>query len=137
MVVILTADEILRKGLLLVGFSIRRQQNVQRKTNIARFKAHFGSDPVVYAHIWEDLHSSENEDLLVSERASADSFLQGMHFLKCYPKENEREGTFKTCRTTARKWGWYFAEKVQALKEEKVSLKIFAADAPPQQQDNY
>ena len=136
MVVILTADEILQKGLLLVGFSIRRQQNVQRKTNIARFKAHFGSDPVVYAHIWvEDLHLSENEDLLVSEKASADSFLQGMHFLKCYPKENEREGTFKTCRTTARKWGWYFAEKVQALKEEKVSLKKFAADAPPK--DNY
>ena len=83
MVVILTADEILQKGLLLVGFSIRRQQNVQRKTNIARFKAHFGSDPVVYAQIWEDLHSSENEDLLVSEKAGADLFLQGLHFLRC------------------------------------------------------
>ena len=131
MVVILTADEFLRKGLLLVGFDDRRQQSVQRKTNNERFKTHFGSDPVVCAQIWEDLQTSENEDLRISEKASANSFLQGMHFLKCHPKENEREGTFKMCRTTARAWGWYFAEKIQALKEEKVSLKKFAADPPP------
>ena len=97
-----------------------------------RFKDHFGSDPVVHAQIWEDLQTSENEDLRVSGKASADSFLQGMHFLKCHPKEEERSGLFKVCKTAARNWGWHFAEKVQALKEEKVSLKQFAADAPPE-----
>jgi hypothetical protein len=120
---------------LLLGFDIRRQQNVQRKTNMDRFKDHFGSDPVVHAQIWEDLQTSENEDLSISRKASADSFLQGMHFLKCHPKEEERSGLFKMCKTAARNWGWRFAEKVQALKEEKVSLKQFAADAPPK--DNY
>ena len=59
MVVILTADEFMQKGLLLVGFDIRRQQNVQRKANMDRFKEHFGSDPVVCAQIWEDLQTSE------------------------------------------------------------------------------
>ena len=121
MVVILTADEILRKGLLLVGFNVRRQQNVQRKTNVERFKDHFGSDPVVYAQIWEDLQMTENPEARISEKATADAFLQAIHFLR--RTEGERSGTFKMCKTTAREWGWYFAGKVQALKQEKVSLK--------------
>jgi hypothetical protein len=123
MVVILTADEILGKGLLLVGFEVRRQQNVRRETNVQRFRTNYGSDPVVYAAIWEDLQTSENVDLRISEKATADSFLQGIHFLKCYPREAERSGTFKMCERTCREWGWYFARKVQALKEEKASLK--------------
>jgi hypothetical protein len=122
MVVILTANEILRNGLLLVGFDVRRQENVKRETNVGRFRTHYGSDPVVYAQIWEDLQTTENLEARISEKASIDSFFQGIHFLKCYPKEAERAGTFKMCETTARTWGWYFAGKVQALKEEKVSM---------------
>ncbi len=98
MVLILTTDEILRKGLLLVGFDVRRQQNVKRETNIGRFKTHYGSHPVVLAQIWEDLQTTENPEARISEKASADLFLQGMHFLKCYPKETERSGTFKIYR---------------------------------------
>lgn len=51
MVVILTPDEILRKGLYLVGFDRGRQENVVRATNLERFKAHFGSMPIVYAEL--------------------------------------------------------------------------------------
>jgi hypothetical protein len=119
-VVILTADEILRKGLLLVGFDGSRQKNVKRERNIERFKTHFGSDPIVYAQIWEDLQMTDNPEACISEKATADLFLQGIHFLKCYSKEEERSGTFKMCIQTARKWGWYFARKIQALKDEKI-----------------
>jgi hypothetical protein len=122
MVVILTADKIMRKGLLLVGFDVHRQQKVKTKTNSSRFKTHFGSHPVVYAQIWEDLQTTENPKACISEKACANAFLQGIHFLKCYSKEAERSGTFKVCEKTARNWGWYFALKVQALKGEKVSL---------------
>jgi hypothetical protein len=59
MVVILTTDEILRKGLELVGFDCRRQQNVSWPKNLERFRAHYGSDPVVYSQIWEDLQVTE------------------------------------------------------------------------------
>ena len=55
MVVLLTADELLRKGLELVGFDCSRQQRVCRATNLQRFKGHYGSNPVVYVQIWEDL----------------------------------------------------------------------------------
>jgi hypothetical protein len=124
MVVFLTADEFLRHGLMLVGFDVRRQQRVARATNVGRFKTYYGSDPVVYAAIWEDLNTTENLAARISDKAKVDSFLQGIYFLKCYPKEAERAGTFQVCEKTARKWGWYFAQKIQALKEEKVSLLL-------------
>jgi hypothetical protein len=49
MVVLLTADDILERGLELVGFSYGRQQSRAREANIARFKTFFGSTPTVYA----------------------------------------------------------------------------------------
>jgi hypothetical protein len=58
MVVILTADEILRKGLLLVGFDIRRQDKVSKASNLRHFRAHYGSNPVAYAQIWEDIQTT-------------------------------------------------------------------------------
>jgi hypothetical protein len=45
MVVLLTADDILERGLELVGFSYGGQQSRAREANIARF----GSTPTVYA----------------------------------------------------------------------------------------
>jgi hypothetical protein len=103
---ILTADEILRKVLLLVGFDAPLQQNVKRVTNVGRFKTHYGSDHLVYAQIWEDLQTTNNPEARISGKATPDSFLQGVHFLKCYPEEAERAGTFKVCEKTARTWGW-------------------------------
>lgn len=126
-----TADEILvRKGLRLVDFDVRRQQNVQRETSVERFWTHFGSDPVAHAQIWEDLQTRENPDAHVSGKASADLLDQEIHFLKCHPKEEQRSGTIEMCKTTAQNWGWCFTCKVQALKEEKASLHEFAANHP-------
>lgn len=58
MVLILTADEVLRKGLQLVGFDCRRQRNASSPTNLRRFRTHYGSNPSVYAQIWEDLQTT-------------------------------------------------------------------------------
>ena len=70
---ILSPDEILQKGLELVGFSRRRQQNVARPTNLERFRAHYGSNPIVYSQIWEDLLTTEipKARLAVTKTASA------------------------------------------------------------------
>ena len=57
--VILTADQILRTGLLVVGFSDRRIQNVERAKSLERFRTAYGSKPIVYAQIWEDLQTTE------------------------------------------------------------------------------
>jgi hypothetical protein len=88
MVAILTADEILRKGLLLVGFDFRRQDKVSKASNLGRFRAHYGSNPVVYAQIWEDLQITVIPEARIDDKmADADNYLLSIHFLKCYPTE--------------------------------------------------
>lgn len=44
-----------------------------------------------------------------------------MHHLKRYPTELEREATFDISRMWGRDWCWYYIEKVQALKVQKIT----------------
>ena len=121
---IVTADELLRRGLVLVGFSGARIGNVSRSTNLSRFRSHFGSNPIVYSEIWEDLQTSPFPEARIITDAVfvyLDSFLLAVFFMKCYPTEAQLAATFKVCEKTARKCCWFFAKKVQALKAAKVS----------------
>ncbi len=125
--VVLTSDEFLRMGLQLVGFDhAYRQQRVCRATNLMRFRAHFGSNPVVYAQIWEDLQMVED---LEDDEGQMDPhfFLMALHFLTCYPTEQEQSSLFKICVKTARHWSWIYARKIQALKDKKVSLALMVS----------
>jgi len=120
-VVVFTPDEILNKGLRLVNYSPRRIRRAKRKRNIERFKGHFGSEPVVLAQIWEDLQRTDvAEARLPPGDAKLDRFLMAMHHLKRYPTELEREPIFDIDLMEGRDWVWYFLEKVQALKAEKI-----------------
>jgi hypothetical protein len=122
MPVLLTSDEFLRKGLQLAGFDWYRQTKVSKLTNIQRFKAYYGSNPVVYATIWEDLQLTMIPEARINTNdTDADSFLMGIYFLKSYPTETQLAGIFKVCERTGRKWAWYIARKIQALKGDKVS----------------
>ena len=119
--VILTADQVLHQGLNSVGFRNHRVQNVSRATNVERFRAHYGSNPLVYAQIWEDL-----QQLIHFEATAKDFhlFLMSVHFLKCYPTEAQLAATFNVCEKTVRKWCWFFARKIQELKDHKVCVNI-------------
>lgn len=127
-VVVLTVDEMLAKGLELMGCnSLLRQQNVSRLQNVSRFKALFGSDPVVYAQLWEDLQTTEIPGARIDGRATGiDHYLMAVYFLWCYPTESHLAGLFNICEKSVRKWIWYFVGKIQALKQEKVR-KLVAA----------
>jgi hypothetical protein len=119
---IVTPDFILKQGLLMVGFDHHRIQKVLRTKNVIRFRSFFGSDPIVYATIWNDLHDATNEDAYINTpTATLKHFLMSVYFLKCYPNETQMAGTFYVCEKTARKWCWYFLSKIQALKQTKVS----------------
>lgn len=108
-------------GLKRAGFDAVQQQRVKRETNVRRFKSHFGSSPLVYAAIWEDLATTDIPEARISARADLDKFFLGLYFLKEYPTEEKLAGSFDTCEKTARKWAWYFATKIQALKMKKVN----------------
>lgn len=125
--VILTADEILMHGLKYVGYTDRRIARVKtEKTNIDRFVGHFGSTPVVVATIWEDLQRTQVYLARVPpEHLSIDNLLMAMHFLKRYPTELEREAIFDVSASWGRDNAWYYLERVQALKAEKI---IWPAD---------
>lgn len=122
---ILTADDMLQKGLELGGFDRYRQKNVRRAQNLERFRALYGSNPVVYAEIFEDLQTTQIAEAWVdSDMLCVDSFLMALHFLKCYPTENQLSGLFQICEKSTRKWAWFYAKKIQALKTQKVSLLL-------------
>jgi len=87
------------------------------------------SNPIVYAQIWEDLQTMEIPEARIDKKTmDLNYFLMGLRFLKRYPTECELAGTFKICEKTARTWAWFYAQKIQALKGQKVSsllLHIF------------
>jgi len=71
------------------------------------FRAHYGSEPIVYAQIWEDLlkmqlHLESTEIFL--KKADIDSFLLVAHFLKADPTECGQAPLFKICEMTT--WNW-------------------------------
>ena len=83
---IVTADEMLQKGLQLGGYNLFRQEKVQQSKNLARFRALYGSNPVVYAQIFEDLQTTNIAEAHVDdEMVCIDSFLMAMHFFKALP----------------------------------------------------
>jgi hypothetical protein len=97
--------------------TIAKQTYDERK----RFKALYGSNPNIYAAIFEDLQTTEIAEARVDAKSlCVNAFLMSLHFLKCYPTENQRSGIFQICKRTARKWGWFYCRKIQALKKEKV-----------------
>ena len=76
---------------------------------------------MVYAQIWEDLQTTNVAKARIDlQKACFDSFLMALHFMKCYPTGQEQAATFKYCVSTARTWCWYYCEKIQAMKAEKV-----------------
>jgi hypothetical protein len=121
---IYTADGLLLLGLQLVGYTKRRIGRAKTATNIERFKFHFGSTPTVCLLIWEDLHTTENpKAFFPPKKRNINHLLMALHHLKGYPTEIEREAMFDISpQYYARDWVWYFVEKIQALKAEKIYL---------------
>jgi len=118
-----TADEVMAKGLLIVGFSATRLAGVMRKTRLAWFESHFGVAPVVYSEIWEDLQTPAIAEARIDTKkrgVTIDNFLQSIYFIKVYPTEIQRSALSGYSDRTDRKWGWYFLGKIAALKGLKV-----------------
>ena len=64
--------------------------------------------------------SDIQEALIAPVPGSLDKFLMCLYFLKTYATEEKLSAFSKLSEKGARKWGWYFASKLQALKARKV-----------------
>ena len=78
---IVTADEMLQKGLQLGGYNLFHQEKVQQSKNLTYFRALYGSNPIVYTQIFEDLQTTKIEEAQVDAKTVCiDLFLMAMHF---------------------------------------------------------
>jgi hypothetical protein len=60
--VVLTPDEVLERGLKLVGFTIKQIQRVRENKNLSRFRTHYGAHPKVYAVLLTRLQETPNDN---------------------------------------------------------------------------
>jgi hypothetical protein len=127
---ILTDDEVLAKGLMFVGFNEQRQARVKYETNLKRFKDHYGSKPIVYAQLWEDLQLTDVLEARIPAHITGNEkavekafkhFMLALHFLTIYPTGSERAGSFALCEKTCGEKGWAFVKKISALKDAKIT----------------
>jgi hypothetical protein len=120
---LLTPPEMLQLGLAVMGFPSERVNRVNYTKRLEWWASEFRTTPQVYAMIFEDLQTTDIEDAYIGDDATEQEckdFLISMHFLACYPKMNTMEQTFNLSAKTLREKIWFYARKVQALKEYKI-----------------
>lgn len=114
-------EEVLQRGLPLVGFEQKRIDSVNDKKNNSRFRTHCASSPLVISIVWDMLLTADNENAWVSpDIANFNYFLMAIDFLACHPTENEGEARFGVSDRTHRKWNWFCVKKIAALKLEVI-----------------
>ena len=120
-VIIYSVDEMLDIGLRQMGVKEKSLQRVKKENLIKKFRDRYGSDPIVCAQIWEDLQTTNVQEALVPlNKRKIHYFLMAMHFLKRYQVESEVAASNGCHEDTVRDWCWFFIEKIQALKQEKI-----------------
>ena len=121
---IFTTEEVLLQGLRLIGYKPRQLNRVRRKTLYRRFKAHFGSNPKVYAEIWEALQQTDIADAKLTDPSEDDfnNYMMALYFMKAYPTEEEMSSRFGVHEQTARKWVRFYVNKLAAYLKTHTEL---------------
>ena len=97
--VILSVDEMLMKGLILLGWQQKRLEGRHYKTNVDQYHGFYGMHPSGVAQVCEDLQTTKIACALV-ENLNVDKLHWALHFLYHYPTETERESTWNKCANT-------------------------------------
>jgi hypothetical protein len=121
--VILTTDEVLQRGLELVGFNQKRQASVRRKKNRSRFRTHYTAEPNVVAVLLVRLQTTDNAAARISfdkvgVNKTVSYFFAAIHLLAKYPTKEEAEGVFKWSDRMWSSWTWDIVKKISKLKPE-------------------
>jgi len=116
----LTANEMLERGLRVLGVGMEAQARRLATTNEKDFESHFGSRPTVIADLWNRLHTTATGVPLLPGKHFPSDFLVALHWLRIYPTEKGRKISLHIGEKTGRKWSWLYAKKIAALKEELI-----------------
>lgn len=124
MVLNVTPHLMLHEGLKFVGYMVQNER-VRDETWNRRFRGHYGSDPVVYSKLFEDLQTTAVPEALIrDDKISLHYFLMTIYFLRHYPTEQILESRFNASEKTIRTWVWYYIAKIKELKKQKVRSKV-------------
>jgi hypothetical protein len=115
-----TPERTLCEGLKYVGFDEGRQSNVKHEKNVERFRAFYGVGHRAVTSLLMDLQTSSRPSAQVHD-VDLKHFFLALYFLKTYDTELVLSGWWGLHEITIRKWTWFYATKIQALKEDKVS----------------
>ena len=118
---ILTAEQVLVKGLKKLHVT---EQQIGRRlqfTNEQDFAACYGPPPVVVAELWSLLQTTTNDEARIDPtKHFFNDFLIALHWMKLNPTERSRKVLLGCSRTTGRKWSWLYTRKIAALKDELI-----------------
>jgi hypothetical protein len=118
-ILILSPDEMMDKGLGMVGHGERRVNRVEK---LRLFRSAFAVNPVDLSGLWEDLQSTTIVEAKVNNASLDDltNFLWCVHWLNVYDTEPNLAGKTGQCDTTLRKHHWLYAKKLQAMLAQRV-----------------
>lgn len=125
--VILTTDDVMAKGLALLGWGADRLEGRQFQTNVDQYKGVYGVHPCVGAQLVEDLQTTKLAKARI-ERMDVKKLHWALNFLYRYPREVERESMWKKTRNTLRLATWYYVNKIRHLKGMKIVWPKFQED---------
>ncbi len=117
--VILSADDVVKHGLLLLGWTETRLQRRLHDTNVEQYQGMYGLHPSAVAQLCEDLQVTRIITARV-DRLDVSKLHWALHFLYRYPTETERESTWHKCANTVRDACWYYVDKIRNLKQMKI-----------------
>ena len=119
---VLTPRQMTENGLREAQYSWRRIRGTKSpKTNVNRFRSHYGINPLEAIIVWEDLQTTEIEEAFLPEKdRNVKWFLMTLNFLKRYDTEDEREAKFDVSKFWGREKCWYMVKKIQGMKEQKI-----------------
>ncbi|CAB9520231.1 hypothetical protein SEMRO_1085_G239520.1 [Seminavis robusta] len=130
--IVLSSQEILHCGLELLGFDDKRQSKVNKKKNMARFRAHYASHPRVYAVLIQLLQTTENPDANINcyiDQVGTEQFknyyFMAIHLMACYPTEEEAEAVWSKLvapySKTWSNWSWRIVGCISELISDVVN----------------
>ena len=123
---LLGVQDVLEKGLAMVGYTVTAQQSMSRESCDTKFRKHFGSSPLVLGDMWYELTSTDIPLAALNDNEKNmkgfESFMRAHYFLWTYPRNAEQFARVfgKHERKVQGKplWGWI--GKIAALREKKI-----------------
>ena len=117
----ISPDNMMARGLTIIGYTPNRQARVRRAENLERFKTDFGKDPRVLVKVWVAIQQFPIENKLENaSQLDLDVFLWTFHWLTDYCKEKSLERLTGWCDKTVRSRLKLMVHRIAALKEHVI-----------------